>query len=115
MIRIAVPAFGPFTAAWRRSSRAGTLSRDSIFNVDQDGNFTLRSVATLNSKASNGVAIVAGNCQQPVVERAGLTDFRCRRREVGLRGQRIDLPGCGPRADGRISAADAANAADRAA
>jgi hypothetical protein len=40
---------------------AGTLSRVSIFNVDQDGNFTLRSVATLNGKATNGVAIVAGN------------------------------------------------------
>ena len=40
---------------------AGTQSRVSVFNVDQDGNFTLRGVATLNSKATNGVAIVAGD------------------------------------------------------
>ena len=40
---------------------AGTQSRVSVFNVDQDGNFTQRSVATLNSKATNGVAIVAGD------------------------------------------------------
>jgi hypothetical protein len=40
---------------------AGTQSRVSIFNVDQDGNFTLRSVATLNSKSTNGVAIVTGD------------------------------------------------------
>jgi len=40
---------------------AGTQSRVSVFNVDQDGNFTQRAVATLNSKATNGVAIVAGD------------------------------------------------------
>jgi hypothetical protein len=40
---------------------AGTQSRVSVFNVDEDGNFTLRSVAPLNSKATNGVAIVAGD------------------------------------------------------
>jgi hypothetical protein len=40
---------------------AGTQSRVSVFNVDEDGNFTLRGVATLNSKATNGVAIVAGD------------------------------------------------------
>lgn len=40
---------------------AGTQSRVSVFNVDQDGNFTPRSVATLNSKTTNGVAIVAGD------------------------------------------------------
>ena len=39
---------------------AGTQSRLSVFKVDQDGNFTPRSVATLNSKATNGVAILAG-------------------------------------------------------
>ena len=40
---------------------AGTQSRVSVFNIDEDGNFTLRSVATLNSKATNGVAIVSGD------------------------------------------------------
>jgi hypothetical protein len=40
---------------------AGTQSRVSVFNVDQDGNFTLRSVATLGSKSTNGVAIVTGD------------------------------------------------------
>lgn len=40
---------------------SGTQSRVSVFNVDQDGNFTQRGVATLNNKATNGVAIVAGD------------------------------------------------------
>jgi hypothetical protein len=37
---------------------AGTASRVSIFKVDQDGNFALQGVATLNSAATNGIAIV---------------------------------------------------------
>jgi len=40
---------------------AGTQSRVSVFNVDQDGNFAQRGVATLNSKTTNGVAILAGD------------------------------------------------------
>lgn len=40
---------------------AGSQSRISVFNVDQDGNFTLRGMATLNSKTTNGVAIVMGD------------------------------------------------------
>jgi hypothetical protein len=40
---------------------AGTQSRVSVFDVDQDGNFALRAVATLGSKATNGVAIVDGD------------------------------------------------------
>jgi hypothetical protein len=40
---------------------AGTQSRVSVFDVDQDGNLTLRSVATLNGTATNGVAIVSGS------------------------------------------------------
>lgn len=40
---------------------AGTQSRVSVFNVDQDGNFTPRGMATLDSKATNGVAIVPGD------------------------------------------------------
>jgi len=40
---------------------AGTQSRVSVFNVDQDGNFTLRGMATLDSKTTNGVAIVTGD------------------------------------------------------
>lgn len=38
----------------------GTLSHVSVFGVDEDGNLTLRGVATLNSKTTNGVAIVDG-------------------------------------------------------
>ena len=37
---------------------AGTTSRVSVFQVDEDGNFTLRGVASLPSAATNGVAIV---------------------------------------------------------
>ncbi len=37
---------------------AGTASRVSIFQVDQDGNFALKGVATLPGTATNGVAIV---------------------------------------------------------
>ena len=37
----------------------GTVSHVSVFNVDEDGNFALRGVATLNSRLTNGVAIVA--------------------------------------------------------
>ncbi len=37
---------------------AGTSSRVSVFKVDQDGNFAPRGVATLNSAATNGLAIV---------------------------------------------------------
>ena len=40
---------------------SGTQSRISVFNVDQDGNFTQRGVATLSSKTTNGVAIVDGD------------------------------------------------------
>ncbi|MBI3381400.1 MAG: hypothetical protein HY019_05260 [Aquabacterium sp.] len=40
---------------------AGAQSRVSVFNVDQDGNFTLRGMATLDSKTTNGVAIVTGD------------------------------------------------------
>jgi len=40
---------------------SGTQSRVSVFNVDQDGNFTQRGVATLSSKTTNGVAIVDGD------------------------------------------------------
>lgn len=40
---------------------AGMQSRVSVFNVDQDGNFTLRGMTTLGSKATNGVAIVAAD------------------------------------------------------
>jgi 6-phosphogluconolactonase (cycloisomerase 2 family) len=38
----------------------GTVSHVSVFAVDEDGKLTLRGVATLGSKATNGVAIVAG-------------------------------------------------------
>ncbi len=37
---------------------AGTSSRVSVFKVDQDGNFTTQGVASLNSAATNGLAIV---------------------------------------------------------
>ena len=36
----------------------GTASHVSIFNVDQDGNLSLRGVATLNNPVINGVALV---------------------------------------------------------
>jgi hypothetical protein len=39
---------------------AGTLSHLSIFNVDGDGNLTLKAVTTINSPA-NGIAIVGGD------------------------------------------------------
>ena len=37
---------------------AGTTSRVSVFKVDQDGNFASQGVTTLNSAATNGLAIV---------------------------------------------------------
>jgi len=36
----------------------GSVSHVSIFDVDGDGNFTLKGLATINSTATNGVAIV---------------------------------------------------------
>jgi hypothetical protein len=36
----------------------GAISHVSVFKVDEDGNFTLRGVATVNSAATNGIAIV---------------------------------------------------------
>lgn len=39
----------------------GAVSHVSIFNVDGDGNFNLRSSATINNAATNGVAIVSGD------------------------------------------------------
>jgi hypothetical protein len=36
----------------------GTLSHVSVFGVDEDGNFTLKGVATINNAATNGVAII---------------------------------------------------------
>lgn len=38
----------------------GSASHVSIFNVDGDGNFDLRSTVTLNSASTNGIAIVRG-------------------------------------------------------
>jgi len=36
----------------------GTVSHVSIFKVDEDGNFTVRGVATINAPSTNGIAIV---------------------------------------------------------
>lgn len=36
----------------------GTVSHVSTFGVDEDGNFSLRGVATINSAATNGMAVV---------------------------------------------------------
>lgn len=36
----------------------GSVSHVSIFNVDENGNFTLKGLATINNAATNGVAIV---------------------------------------------------------
>jgi hypothetical protein len=36
----------------------GTLSHVSVFGVDEDGNFTLKGLATINNAATNGVAII---------------------------------------------------------
>jgi hypothetical protein len=36
----------------------GALSHVSVFHVDEDGNFTLKGVATINNAATNGIAIV---------------------------------------------------------
>ena len=36
----------------------GTVSHVSVFGVDEDGNLTLRGVGTLNSKTTNGIAII---------------------------------------------------------
>lgn len=36
----------------------GTVSHVSVFNVDEDGNLTLRAAATINSTTTNGVAMV---------------------------------------------------------
>lgn len=38
----------------------GTVSHVSIFNVDGDGNFNLKSSVTINNTATNGIAIVHG-------------------------------------------------------
>lgn len=38
----------------------GTVSHVSIFNVDGDGNFNLKSSVTINNAATNGIAIVRG-------------------------------------------------------
>ncbi|GGA36406.1 hypothetical protein [Dyella nitratireducens] len=38
----------------------GTVSHVSIFNVDGDGDFSLKSSVTINSAATNGIAIVHG-------------------------------------------------------
>lgn len=37
---------------------SGSVSHVSIFDVDEDGDFTLKGLATINSAATNGVAIV---------------------------------------------------------
>jgi hypothetical protein len=37
---------------------AGTASRVSVFKVDEDGNFTLSGIATIEGTATNGIAIV---------------------------------------------------------
>lgn len=39
----------------------GTLSHVSVFAVDEDGNFTLAGVATINSAATNGIAILGAD------------------------------------------------------
>jgi hypothetical protein len=39
----------------------GTVSHVSIFNVDGDGNFNLKSSVTINNTATNGIAIVRGD------------------------------------------------------
>jgi hypothetical protein len=36
----------------------GTVSHVSVFKVDEDGNFTLKGLATINNAATNGIAIV---------------------------------------------------------
>ncbi|OOG55445.1 hypothetical protein B0E48_12390 [Rhodanobacter sp. C03] len=36
----------------------GSVSHVSIFNVDEDGNFTLKGLATINSATTNGIAIM---------------------------------------------------------
>jgi hypothetical protein len=36
----------------------GTVSHVSIFKVDEDGNLTLRAVATVGNPATNGVAVI---------------------------------------------------------
>jgi hypothetical protein len=36
----------------------GTVSHVSVFGVDEDGNFTLKGLATINNVATNGIAIV---------------------------------------------------------
>ncbi len=38
----------------------GTVSHVSVFNVDEDGNLTLKSTATVNVATLNGVVVVAG-------------------------------------------------------
>jgi hypothetical protein len=43
---------------------AGGQSRVSIFEVDEDGNFTLRGVAALGATPANGVAIVDGDARR---------------------------------------------------
>jgi hypothetical protein len=39
----------------------GSVSHVSIFDVDEDGNFSLKGLATINNTATNGVAIVRGD------------------------------------------------------
>ncbi len=53
----------PTDIAYARGTAAvvdsdGTVSHVSVFKVDEDGNFTLNGVATLNAKTTNGIAIV---------------------------------------------------------
>ena len=53
----------PTDIAYRAGTAAvidsnGTVSHVSVFKVDQDGNMTLRGVATLNSTATNGISVV---------------------------------------------------------
>jgi hypothetical protein len=36
----------------------GTLSHVPVFGIDEDGNFTLKGLATINNAATNGVAII---------------------------------------------------------
>jgi hypothetical protein len=39
----------------------GSVSHVSVFDVDGDGNFTLKGLATINSTTTNGIAIVRGD------------------------------------------------------
>jgi hypothetical protein len=41
----------------------GTVSHVSVFGVDEDGNFTLKGLATINNAATNGIAIVRSDEQ----------------------------------------------------